>query len=52
MDETYINDGYKVIKPTSGRKARKYGECAKKCGLSEENLCIFMGTNRLGQELV
>lgn len=31
---------------------RKHGERAKKLGLSEEKLCIFMGTNRLGQELV
>ena len=52
IDETYINDGYKGIKRTSGRKARKHGERAKKRGLSEEKLCIFMGTNRLGQELV
>ena len=52
MDETYINDGFKGIKRTSGRKARKHGERAQKRGLSEEKLCIFMGTYRLGQELV
>ena len=52
MDETYINDGFKGIKRTSGRKARKHGEGAQKRGLSEEKLCIFMGTNRLGRELV
>lgn len=52
MVETYINDGYKVVKRSSGRKARKHGERAEKRGLSVEKLCIFMGTNRLGQELV
>lgn len=26
MDETYINDGFKGVKRTSGRKARKQGE--------------------------
>lgn len=52
IDKTYIHDGFKGIKRTSGRKARKHGEGAQKRGLSEEKLCIFMGTNRVGQELV
>lgn len=51
MDETYINDGYKGNKHLTHRKARKHGERAHKRGLSEEKLCIFMGTNRLGQEI-
>lgn len=51
MDETYINDGFKGIKRTTGRKARNHGERAQKRGLSDEKLCIFMGTNRLGDEI-
>ena len=52
LDETVINDGFKGIKRTIGRKARNHSEGAQKRGLSEEKLCIFMGTNRVGQELV
>lgn len=52
IDETYINDGYNGIKRTSRRKTLKHGEGAQKRGLSKEKLSIFMGTNRLGQELV
>ena len=39
MDETYINDGFKGMKRTSVRKARKHGEGAQKRGLSEEKMC-------------
>jgi len=51
IDETYVPDSYKGIKRTNGRKARKHGEPAEKRGLSEEKLCIFMGTNRIGCEV-
>ncbi len=51
IDETYVPDSYKGIKRTDGRKARKHGEPAEKRGLSEEKLCIFMGTNRIGSEV-
>ena len=51
IDETYVPDNYKGIKRTNGRKARKHGEPAVKRGLSEEKLCIFMGTNRIGSEV-
>lgn len=51
MDETYVSDGAKGIKRISGRKARRHGESAEKRGLSEEKLCIFMGSNRLGAEI-
>ena len=51
IDETYVPDSTKGIKRTNGRKARKHGEPAEKRGLSEEKLCIFMGTNRIGSEV-
>ena len=51
IDETYFPDSTKGIKRTDGRKARKHGEPAEKRGLSEEKLCIFMGTNRIGCEV-
>jgi len=34
-----------------GRKARKHGESTEKRGLSEEKLCIFKETNRIGCEI-
>ena len=51
IDETYVPDSYKGIKRTNGRKARKHGEPAEKRGLSDEKLCVFMGTNRVGKEI-
>jgi len=51
IDETYIPDSYKGIKRTNGRKARKHGESTEIRGLSNEKLCIFMGTNRIGSEV-
>ena len=51
IDETYVPDCYKGIQRTDGRKARKHGERAEKRGLSDEKLCIFMGTNRTGMEI-
>ena len=51
IDETYVPDSTRGIKRTDGRKARKHGESATKRGLSEEKLCIFMGTNRIGSEI-
>jgi len=50
IDETYVPGSYKRIKRTDGRKARKHGESAEKRELSEEKLCIFMGTNRIGSK--
>ena len=40
MDETYINDGFKGIKRTNGRKAREHIEGAQKRGLSEEKMYL------------
>ena len=51
IDETYVPDSTKGIKRTNERKARKHGAPAEKRGLSEEKLCIFMGTNRIGSEV-
>jgi transposase-like protein len=51
IDETYLPDSFKGIKRTEGRKARKHGEPAEKRGLSDEKMCVFMGTNRMGKEV-
>jgi len=51
IDETYLPDSFKGIKRTEGRKARRHGEPAEKRGLSDEKMCVFMGTNRLGKEV-
>lgn len=37
MDETYINDGFKGIKRTSRRKARKHGEVHRNVGYLKRN---------------
>lgn len=49
IDETYLPDSFKGIKRTEGRKARKHGEPAEKRGLSDEKMCVLMGTNRMGK---
>lgn len=51
IDETYLPDSFKGIKRTEGRKARKHGEPAEKRGLSDEKMCVLMGTNRMGKEV-
>lgn len=51
IDETYVPDSYKGIKDIQGRKARKHGESAVKRGLSNEMMCVQMGSNRNGKEV-
>lgn len=51
IDEIYLPDRCKEIKLMVGRKARKHGTPAKKRGLSDEKMCVLMGTNRMGKEV-
>ena len=48
---TNVPDSYKGIKRIDGKKTRKHAESAERRGLSEEKLCVFMGTNRIGSEV-
>ena len=44
-DETYLLESQKGVKVT-GRKPRKHGEGASKRGLSDEQICVCMATDR------
>lgn len=46
-DETYVLEGHKGIHET-GRKPRNHGETATKRGLSNEQMCICVATDRDG----
>ena len=47
LDETYVIESQKGT-PVTHRKPRKHGEGASKRGLSNEQLCVCVGTDRSG----